>query len=214
MFHIQSVALPQPAPIAQKISLHPKEWAIPVQKHTDIFTDEPKCIAVRVRLLVGDSFLDLHMSFPPADVTCQAICTNIVERQGISCDAAKLFSLWIVGKDLEIQIRPKANILQVVEDWPRLVVKYTHAPQAVDPDHMLNRYWLIYKREASVCKQKEREIVLNDSIALKMLYGEAKRNIITGRYPCTVKDAANLAALQLQASVGNYDPRRCPTGYI
>ncbi|KAJ3028438.1 UNVERIFIED_CONTAM: FERM domain-containing protein 8 [Siphonaria sp. JEL0065] len=172
------------------------------------------CVSVRARLLFGDTFLDIQQRFRPHDLKCETICDAIVERQGISKEAAPLFALWIVGKDLEIQIRPRANLLQVVEDWPRLVVKYTHYPQAVDSDHMFNRYWLIFRREASVCKKLEREITLKDTNMLKMLYGEAKRNIITGRYPCTVKDAVNLAALQLQSSIGNYDQLRCPPGYI
>ncbi|KAI9350904.1 hypothetical protein BDR26DRAFT_798193 [Obelidium mucronatum] len=214
MFHIQTVALPQKCLSHQSISNHTKEWTPPIQKHFDPFTNDLTCVSIRTRLLLGDTFLDLHQRFRPEDVKCETVCSEIAERQGISKEAVSLFALWIVGKDLEIQIRPRANLLQVAEDWPQLVVKYTHYPQAVDPDHMFNRYWLIFRREASVCKKAEREVILRDYVALKMLFGEAKRNIITGRYPCTVKDAVNLAALQLQASIGNYDPMRCPSGYI
>ncbi|TPX67839.1 hypothetical protein CcCBS67573_g07358 [Chytriomyces confervae] len=214
MFHIQNVALPQKCVTAQSISHHPKEWQPAVQENIDPISNEVTHSSVKVRLLLGDSFLDVHQRYPPGPIYSEDVCASVVERQGISQDAAGLFALWIVGKDLEIQIRPKANILKVVQDWNALVVKYTHYPQAVDPDHMFNRYWLIFRREASVCKKVERDISLKDGIALKMLFGEAKRNILTGRYPCTVKDAANLAALQLQASIGNYDPLRCPRGYI
>ncbi|ORY47292.1 hypothetical protein BCR33DRAFT_658199 [Rhizoclosmatium globosum] len=194
--------------------MHPNEWAPPVVLYEDPFTNQVACVSVRVRLLLGDTFLDVHQRLKPEDVTCETVCTRIIERQNISAEASKLFALWIVGKDLEIQIRPKTNLVDIVKDWRQLVVKYTHFPQAVDPDHMFNRYWLLFRREASVCKKVERELTLKDTIALKMLFGEAKRNIITGRYPCSVKDAINLAALQLQVSIGNYDPIRCPSGYV
>ncbi|KAJ3072240.1 FERM domain-containing protein 8 [Podochytrium sp. JEL0797] len=201
-------------PPHQSISANSTLWAPSVQQHFDPFTNVLSCVSVRVRLLLGDTFLDFHQRFPAGEVKAEDVCRSIVERQAISEEAAPIFALWIVGKDLEIQIRPRANLLKVIEDWHDLVVKYTHFPQAVDPDHMFNRYWLIFRREASLCKKVEREITLKDTIALKMLFGEAKRNIVTGRYPCSVKDAINLAALQLQASIGNCDAMRCPPGYI
>ncbi|KAI8615367.1 hypothetical protein BC830DRAFT_1064468 [Chytriomyces sp. MP71] len=214
MFHIQTVALPQKCPASQSISHNPKQWSPPIQDIIDPFTNEHKSTSVKVRLLLGDTFLDVHLSIPPGPIRCSAVCASVVERQGITREAASLFALWIVGKDLELQVRPGADLLEVVVDWNKLVVKYTHFPQAVDPDHLFNQYWLIFRREASVCKSVERATSLKDGIALKMLFGEAKRNIVTGRYPCTSKDAVNLAALQMQASMGNYDPLRCPSGYI
>ncbi|KAJ3109420.1 FERM domain-containing protein 8 [Phlyctochytrium planicorne] len=113
----------------------------------------------------------------------------------------------------KIQIRPKTNIFHLVINWNKVVVKYTHFPQALDPAHLVNRHWFIFRREATV--SKDQEIRFNgDENVVNLLYGEAKRNVLSGRYICTPEDVAILAALQIQINLGNADPLRRPAGYI
>lgn len=48
---------------------------------------------------------------------------------------------------------------------------------------------------------------------INLLYGEARQNVLTSRYPSTTEDVINLAGLALQ-SQGDYDTLRHPVGYL
>jgi hypothetical protein len=112
----------------------------------------------------------------------------------------------------ELQIRPKMEIFRVVKKWRRWVEKYTHQR----PDSLASsKYKFVYKREAMVTVEAERRIT--DSSALKLLYGEARNNFMSGRYPISsVSDGVQLASLQLQVSFGDFQMHKHGpgTGFI
>ena len=55
------------------------------------------------------------------------------------------------------------------------VLKYTHFPEAIDPSHPINRHWFLFRREASVTLQEERQ---NRSDAVtRLLYGEVDETL-------------------------------------
>ncbi|KAI8854564.1 FERM central domain-containing protein [Chytridium lagenaria] len=167
----------------------------------------------QVRILAGDTENDYNAKFPPGPLFAETVCSCIADKQGIPAEGRKMFALWIVGRDIEIQIKPRTNIFQLVTNWNKIVVKYTHFPQALDPAHLVNRYWFIYRREATLSKAEEMRYNGNESI-VNLFYGEAKRNVLSGRYTCTPDDASILGALQIQINLGNFDPLRRPPGYI
>jgi len=57
------------------------------------------------------------------------------------------------------------------------VEKYTHSIEAEDPTHSVNRFVLIFKREALVTKAAERKCV--EEPVVKLLYGEVNILIIS-----------------------------------
>lgn len=92
----------------------------------------------------------------------------------------------------------------MVAKWPRYMEKYTHhtADAAVENNPVEN-YKLIFKREAMVTKSDEEQC--QDPVALKLLYGEARNNVMNGRYPLnTVDQAVEMGALQAYVSHGDY----------
>lgn len=46
---------------------------------------------------------------------------------------------------------------------------------------------------------------LGNSVALELLYEEAKKNILSGRYPCDQANAERLAGMQARIELGKYD---------
>lgn len=86
--------------------------------------------------------------------TGRTICQQIATQLELPSDVAKSFSLWITGKDLELQVRPNLDIYNLVDKWPKYFEKYTHAVPEGDND----AFKLEYRREAMLSKANERKI--------------------------------------------------------
>ncbi|KAI9344809.1 FERM central domain-containing protein [Zopfochytrium polystomum] len=208
MFHVAAQALPRSALRAESLEETKALWSPPVQK---VFNGETQAhVCVRVRIATGDDAdIEYTERFPPGTpVTANEVCSRIANRKGLSDRSSKLFGVWVSGRDLEFEIQPLDDIVKLTESWNLTMVRMTHFPQAVDPSHFVNRYWLTYRRKANIHKDCERE--LSDDVAEQLLYAEAKRNVLNGRYPCKEQDAVNLAALQLQSMFGDFDPENRP----
>ncbi|ORX59304.1 hypothetical protein BCR36DRAFT_408797 [Piromyces finnis] len=54
----------------------------------------------------------------------------------------------------------------------------------------------------------DQNIDRNDPIQLNLLYNQVRELIILGKYPCTMEEAAQLAAIQCQIQYGNYDSEK------
>jgi hypothetical protein len=111
-----------------------------------------------------------------------------------------------------LQIQPDKDIFALMVFWNKWMMKYTHYPEAENAQHPVNRHWFVFRREASVTIDEERKLGTN--VALSLLFGEAKRNLLTKRYVCTQMEAATIAGLQLQISYGDYDSNKCKPGYL
>jgi hypothetical protein len=94
------------------------EWVPPLKCHLD-GDDELSFITARVRIIDGESERDINLKLM-GNYTGQAICNMICYKENISESNSHMASLWIMSKDLELQVRPKANILDLVERWSRL----------------------------------------------------------------------------------------------
>ena len=52
------------------------------------------------------------------------------------------------------------------------MVKYTHFPEAEDPDHPINDASLVFRRDATIPKSVDRKTT--DDTVLRLLYGEVR----------------------------------------
>ncbi|KAJ3148672.1 Krev interaction trapped protein 1 [Geranomyces variabilis] len=209
-------ALTRRAPAEAAITKAPEaareaEWQPPLQRHIKP-DDGTEFVTIRVRILNGDSEHDFNAKFPSGPLLGSRISTIIAQKESLPPEAAHLFTLWIVAKDLEIQLRPDADIFTIMAQWNTMVLDFTHYPEAIDPSHPINRHWFVYRREASVTKDAERRYT--DDATVRLLYGEAKRNVMTGRYVCTLSDAVALGGIMLAISAGSFDRIRHPVGFI
>ncbi|KNC97874.1 uncharacterized protein SPPG_06867 [Spizellomyces punctatus DAOM BR117] len=186
-------------------------WQPPLQRHIKP-DDGSEFVTIRVRILNGDAEHDFNAKFPAGQLLGQRVCNIIADREGLPPEARKMFALWVVGKDLELQVQPDLDIFSLMNKWNTLVLDFTHYPEAIDPTHAINRHWFVYRREATVTKSFERRFT--DDPTVRLLYGEAKRNVMTGRYVCPLEDAVSLGGIMLALATGPYDRLRHPDGYI
>ncbi len=74
-------------------------WRTPLQTH-NLRNGTVAFVTIRVRVMLGDAEQDINIKFDQANVLVEAICQAVALKQGLSNVAARLFSLWIIGKDL------------------------------------------------------------------------------------------------------------------
>jgi hypothetical protein len=143
------------------------------------------------------------------------VARMVAEKLNLAEASIPFFSVWIVGHDLELQIRARMEMTDMIAKWPRYVEKYTHNSFMAEAKVSTPPFKFVFKREAMVTKEQEQQI--KDETAIKLLFGEAKNNYISGRYPVEkTEDAALLAGIQLQISYGDYNPQKHgpTTGFV
>ncbi|KAJ3310801.1 hypothetical protein HDV04_004666 [Boothiomyces sp. JEL0838] len=173
------------------------EWKPPLRRHINP-EGVVEFLTIRVRVLNGESEHDFHARFPNGPLYANTVCRAIAEKEQLRDTESKIFSLWVVSKDL-------GSLLL-------MVLKYTHFPEAENAQHHINHHWFIYRREASITIREE--IAMAGDTAIKLLFGEAKRNTLTKRWVCTQLAASTVAGMQLQIAYGDYDEKRTPPGFL
>lgn len=191
--------------------LNDSDWKPPLQRHKDVW-GEVAFLTIRIRIVSGDSDHDFNARFPADQMTAGLVCSAIAAKERLQPREFPLFSIWIISKDLELQIRPSEDLYDIASNWNSWVLKYTHFPQAANPDDPVNHFWFVYRREAAVTIKEE--ISFMRESAQLLCYGQAKYNHLCSRYVSSFKDTAALAAAILQGTKGDYSEYICPPGYL
>ncbi|XP_058545610.1 FERM domain-containing protein 8 isoform X3 [Neofelis nebulosa] len=101
----------------------------------------------------------------------------------------------------EVQLKPKHQPYKLGRQWPELLLRFTDAP---DDDVATDEPSLQFRR--NVFFPKRRELQIHDEEVLRLLYEEAKGNVLAARYPCDVEDCEALGALVCRVQLGPYQP--------
>ncbi|XP_044799636.1 FERM domain-containing protein 8 isoform X2 [Bubalus bubalis] len=123
---------------------------------------------------------------------------EVLQLPDIALDA---FALWLVSPLLEVQLKPKHQPYKLGRQWQELLLRFTDAP---DDDVAVDEPSLQFRR--NVFFPKRRELQIHDKEVLRLLYEEAKGNVLAARYPCDVEDCEALGALVCRVQLGPYQP--------
>ncbi|MED6243731.1 FERM domain-containing protein 8, partial [Ataeniobius toweri] len=69
-----------------------------------------------------------------------------------------------------------------------------------EADHEKNEPYIQYRR--NVFYPKSKELQIEDETVLRLLYEEARSNVLSGRYPCDPEHWAGLGAVSLALEEG------------
>ncbi|XP_068779684.1 FERM domain-containing protein 8 isoform X2 [Struthio camelus] len=117
--------------------------------------------------------------------------------------AGQALALWLASPLLEVQLKPKHQPFRLCRQWPELLLRFSDAP---DSDIAQDEPCLQLRRNVFFSKKKELE--LEDEELLRLLYEEARGNLLGGRYPCDPEDCEELGALVCRLRLGPFDERR------
>ncbi|KAJ8348172.1 hypothetical protein SKAU_G00267610 [Synaphobranchus kaupii] len=125
--------------------------------------------------LVGDSAVQLCVEGVGC-VSVQELGRSVREALHIPESAQDAFAFWLCSPLLELQLKPKHQPYKLCRQWQDLLYRFT---EATDEDISQDEPCLQYRRNVFYHKAKELEI--EDEGVLRLLYDEAKANILEGR---------------------------------
>ncbi|XP_038072362.1 putative FERM domain-containing protein FRMD8P1 isoform X2 [Patiria miniata] len=172
-----------------------------------ISTRSIKAIDVCVFLKDGtghEFFLENALVETAGDIT-----NRMREYLGLPETASEVFFLWITSPLLQLQLKSHHIPFKLCRKWHDLLDKFTTATEEQKAN---DEPMLCYQRNAFCPKAKETQIT--DQKMLRLLYEEAKHNVLEGNYPCEAEDLEYLAGIMAYLENGKYDPELHPTGFL
>ncbi|KAF1590698.1 FERM domain-containing protein 8, partial [Eudyptes moseleyi] len=103
----------------------------------------------------------------------------------------------------EVQLKPRHRPLRLVRQWPELLLRFSLGSHA---DIAQDEPCLQLRRNGFFPKSKELE--LEEEELLRLLYEEARGNLLGGRYPVDPPDGEELGALACRLRLGPFQPGR------
>ncbi|XP_044304282.1 FERM domain-containing protein 8 [Varanus komodoensis] len=150
--------------------------------------------------LVDDTVVRLTVDNLPS-ATAHELHRILLATLRLPESALEIFSLWLASPFLEVQLKPKHQPYKVCRQWQELLFRFT----SCSSDEILeDEPSLQFRRNIFFSKRKEMQI--QDEDILRLLYEEAKFNILEGRYPFDLVDCEALGALVCRVNLGPYDP--------
>lgn len=168
-------------------------------------TDE--CYAVLKRYLQQPSgFIDIHlmdsshrrlMLPSQADTTVLQLHRLMIRELQLPDDCIDLFAIWICSRNLQLQLKIEHRPIQQLNDWKsKIVPQMTDLPpETEDPE--------LYWRRDVLLSIKLEEMV-NNHLAIELLFAEAYHNYIKSFYLCSEEDVIFLAGFIMQLIFGSY----------
>ncbi|XP_051971916.1 FERM domain-containing protein 8 [Xyrauchen texanus] len=131
-------------------------------------------------------------------VNAQELGRNVREALDIPNSAVDVFAFWFCSPLLELQLKPKHQPYKLCRQWQDLLYRFTEAPAE---DISQDEPSLVFKR--NVFYPRSKELQIEDEGVLRLLYEEAKMNILEVRYPCDPEHWLTLGALSCAIELGN-----------
>ncbi|KAG8564009.1 hypothetical protein GDO81_016284 [Engystomops pustulosus] len=135
--------------------------------------------------------------------TAHELHRKVLEVLHLPDIALEVFSLWLISPFLEVQLKPKHHPYKVCRQWHDLLARFTNC--AVEDIHQ-DEPTLQFRR--NIFFPKTRELQISDEGVLRLLYEEAKYNVLEGRYPCDIEDCELLGGLSCCLEMGPYSQEK------
>ncbi|XP_021176527.2 FERM domain-containing protein 8 [Fundulus heteroclitus] len=146
--------------------------------------------------LFGESAVHLSVE-GLGSVSVQELGRSVREALQIPESAQDAFAFWLCSPLLELQLKPRHQPYKLCRQWQDLLYRFTDASEE---DISQDEPYLQYRR--NVFYPKSKELQIEDETVLRLLFEEARSNILTGRYPCDPEHWAGLGALSLALEEG------------
>ncbi|KAM9211289.1 LOW QUALITY PROTEIN: FERM domain-containing protein 8 [Leptosomus discolor] len=140
---------------------------------------------------------------PPPGPTAGELLRRLQGALRLPPPAAEALALWLVSPLLEVQLKPRHRPLRLVRQWPELLLRLSlGSPGDIARDEPC----LQLRRNVFFPKGRELELAEEEEEVLRLLYEEARGNVLGGRYPVDPPEAEELGALACRLRLGPFRP--------
>ncbi|XP_019115116.1 FERM domain-containing protein 8 isoform X2 [Larimichthys crocea] len=146
--------------------------------------------------LFGESAVHLNVE-GLGSINVQELGRSVREALHIPESVQDAFAFWLCSPLLDLQLKARHQPYKLCRQWQDLLYRFT---EASEEDISQDEPYLQFRRNVFYPKCKELQI--DDEAVLKLLYEEARSNILSGRYPCDPEHWTGLGALSLALDEG------------
>ncbi|XP_068280650.1 FERM domain-containing protein 8 [Nyctibius grandis] len=158
--------------------------------------------ATAVAFLPDGSGVPLALG-PPPGPTAGELLLRLQGALRLPPIATEALALWLGSPLLEVQLKPRHRPLPLVRRWPELLLRLSLGSPA---DIARDEPCLQLRRNVFFPKSKELEV--EEEELLRLLYEEARGNVLGGRYPTAPPEAEELGGLSCRLRLGPFEPGR------
>ena len=76
-------------------------------------------LTIKVRVFTGDAEQDVMCKFTETPLTPDMIVQYLCDKTQVPMEYRSHFALWIMGRDLELQLRPSMCLVSFMANWHR-----------------------------------------------------------------------------------------------
>eukprot|EP00047_Mylnosiga_fluctuans_P006070 m.244647 g.244647 ORF g.244647 m.244647 type:complete len:442 (-) comp14490_c0_seq1:233-1558(-) len=118
----------------------------------------------------------------------------VARRIGLAPEYTAMFAVWIMSGSLSLEMKAHHFPFKVLKQWGDLLEGYSLSAEYELP--------MMYFKRAALVPQDD-EILIDDPTVVKLLFAEMTFSVQYGLYPCTIDEAARLAAIHLHIARGD-----------
>jgi len=127
----------------------------------------------------------------------------MIKKVGLTCTLP--FALYEQA-ETERVINPKERVLDLMARWEHL------GAESPEKKEQASKYRFLFK--AKLVLKADNQLVKSDNEAINLLYMQSVHDVISAKYPVKENHLTILAALQLQATFGDYHPDMHGHGWL
>ncbi|KAK6477678.1 FERM domain-containing protein 8-like [Huso huso] len=162
-----------------------------------------RCVLI---YLVNDTAVQLTVE-SLSSITALDLGRMVREALQLPETSADVFALWLVSPLLELQLKSRHQPYKVCRQWQDLLYRFT---ECREEEITHDEPFVQFRR--NVFFPKAKELLIEEEGVLRLLYEEAKCNILEGRYPCDPQDCESLGALSCRVELGRCEgEEQCAT---
>eukprot|EP01116_Phalansterium_solitarium_P022761 TRINITY_DN7636_c0_g1_i2.p1 TRINITY_DN7636_c0_g1~~TRINITY_DN7636_c0_g1_i2.p1 ORF type:complete len:491 (-),score=86.42 TRINITY_DN7636_c0_g1_i2:41-1462(-) len=168
----------------------------------------------------------------PNETTIEELWDIVGDKLGLTVDVAQNFFIWGIQGDLEMLLYADSTIAEVRAEWPKYHRKYSNDEKLTKrASRMLKSSFLKRFSRATITETEEPaglkftfkptcivpirvERNVKSVEAIDLFYKQAVHNMVKSNYPTDIDTALQLAAFQMQVTVGDRDPEIHKPGYL
>ncbi|XP_078493622.1 krev interaction trapped protein 1-like [Ciona intestinalis] len=185
----------QRTPIECAEQIKSKDWNKCVQLLKELSHKPYKRITVH-KMDGSEKTLDLRKG-------SNATVNDLIESLRLSNESKLYFSLWVTSKSLHLQLKPDHSPLTQMQKWPELLCQLSGVrKQSAETENPR----LVLKRDVNLLPNVEEEV--SDIYSTRLLYEEARAQVLRGLYPSLDQVAIAMAAVVMRIIHGPYDHKK------
>uniref|UniRef100_H2ZLC6 FERM domain-containing protein n=1 Tax=Ciona savignyi TaxID=51511 RepID=H2ZLC6_CIOSA len=135
--------------------------------------------------------------------------SDVIDGLRLSPESKMYFSLWITSKSLHLQLKSDHSPLIEMKKWPELLRQLSGVRRNVAEDEHPR---VVLKRDVNLMPNVEEAV--RDIFSTRLLYEEARAQVLRGLYPCLDQVAVAMAAVVMRILHGPFDAKKHKPSFI